>query len=143
MASAGLRVLGLAVRHLLSHDEAQAIATSNDSAKSECELVFVGLIGLIDPPRHGVKNSIDLCHKAGINVIMITGDHIVTAAAIATSLGILDPHTAGQNRAVKGVEVDMLSDDQLKCTKPFPNVFARVSPDNKLRIVKALQAQGQ
>lgn len=73
---------------------------------------------------------------------MITGDHIITALAIATSLGILEPQNPQANRAMKGVELDLLSEDALNALRPFPNVFARVSPDNKLRIVKALQAQG-
>lgn len=142
MASSGLRVLGLAVRQLTSHKQAESIIEKNDSTQSEQDLTFVGLIGLIDPPRGGVKESVSLCKKAGINVIMITGDHVVTAMAIATDLGIFNPHNEYESRAMKGVEVDILTDEGLRQLNPFPRVFARVSPDNKLRIVKALQDRG-
>ena len=142
MASLGLRVLGLACRFLSSKQEAEAIIEKKDSKESEKDLVFVGLIGLIDPPREGVKESVSLCKKAGIDVIMITGDHVVTAMAIATSLGILNPENPAENRAMKGVELDLLTEEGLQTLHPFPTVFARVSPDNKLKIVQALQARG-
>jgi Ca2+-transporting ATPase len=73
---------------------------------------------------------------------MITGDHLVTAMAIATDLGILEPNNSRENKAIKGADLDMLPEEALNALDPFPNVFARVSPDNKLRIVKALQAKG-
>ena len=144
MASQGLRVLGLAYRQLGKQDPetAQAILESKKSDRAECKLTFIGLIGLIDPPRAGVRQSVLNCKKAGIKVIMITGDHIVTAMAIATDLGILEPENPRANRAITGIDLDLLSDESLNALTPFPNVFARVSPDNKLRIVTALQKQG-
>ena len=138
MASSGLRVLALAIRKV-SKSDATAIAASNKAALAETELSFVGLIGLIDPPKAGVKASVSTSKKAGIRVIMITGDHVATATAIAKDLGILDPNNPEECRAMKGYEIDLLSEDQLAEQKPFPVVFARVSPDNKLKIVRALQ----
>lgn len=93
--------------------------------------------------RAGVRESIATSKKAGIRVIMITGDHVETATAIAKDLGIIDENDPAQRRSMQGFEVDLLSEDILKLQKPFPVVFARVSPDNKLKIVKALQGQGQ
>lgn len=126
MASSGLRVLGLAYRLLQNDDQAKSIVQSEDAAQSECQLTFIGLIGLIDPPREGVKESVAKCKSAGIRVIMITGDHVATAVAIATELGIIEPNNSKLNRALKGVELDLLSDDILHSLNPFPTVFARV-----------------
>ncbi|KAJ3060615.1 hypothetical protein HDU98_003446, partial [Podochytrium sp. JEL0797] len=136
MASQGLRVLALAIRKV-TKTVAQQIVDSKKMTEAECELTFVGLIGLIDPPKAGVKEAIQKCHKAGINVIMITGDHVTTAAAIARDIGIVnDQHS----RCMKGPELDLLSEEALAVLRPFPVVFARVSPENKLKIVKALQS---
>lgn len=142
MASRGLRVLALAVRKV-EYDEALEIVKSESQQKSECNLSFVGLIGLIDPPKKGVRDSINLCKTAGIRVIMITGDHITTASAIAEQLGIIDPNNEHFRRTMKGSELDLLSEDAVSELKPFPCVFARVSPDNKLKIVKALQHKNE
>ncbi|KAI3654948.1 hypothetical protein MP228_000328 [Amoeboaphelidium protococcarum] len=139
MAASGLRVLGLALR-VVTSAESEEIINSQKSEFAETKLIFIGLIGMLDPPRQGIKDSISLCHKAGIDVIMITGDHIITAMAIAESIGIIDD---SNRRVMKGVELDILSDDALKVLKPFPRVFARVSPDNKLKIVQALQQRGE
>ncbi|KAK3819880.1 MAG: hypothetical protein J3Q66DRAFT_335727 [Benniella sp.] len=106
---------------------------------AEGDLVFLGLIGLIDPAREGVQNSVRICKEAGITVVMITGDHIKTASAIARELGILGEG----GRAIKGEELDLLSDQAIADLKPFPNVFARVSPDNKLKLVTALKSRGE
>ncbi|KAG0236825.1 P-type ATPase [Actinomortierella wolfii] len=106
---------------------------------AESDLVFLGLIGLIDPARAGVKESVRICKEAGITVVMITGDHIKTASAIARELGILSEG----GRAIKGEELDLLSEQDIADLKPFPNVFARVSPDNKLKLVTALQSRGE
>ncbi|KAG0072042.1 P-type ATPase, partial [Podila epicladia] len=104
---------------------------------TESDLVFLGLIGLIDPARAGVKESVRICKEAGITVVMITGDHIKTASA--KELGILEEG----GRAIKGEELDLLSEQAIAELKPFPNVFARVSPDNKLKLVTALQSRGE
>ncbi|ORX48414.1 calcium ATPase [Piromyces finnis] len=142
MASRGLRVLALAIRKV-GHEEAEDIVKSEKMEKSETQLSFIGLIGLIDPPKKGVRESIATCKTAGIRVIMITGDHVTTASAIARQLGIIDPDNVSMQRTMKGSELDLLSDDAIAELKPFPSVFARVSPDNKLKIVKALQARGE
>ncbi|KFH70534.1 hypothetical protein MVEG_03384 [Podila verticillata NRRL 6337] len=126
MADNGLRVLGLAFKKI-------------PQGYSEAELVFLGLIGLIDPAREGVQESVRICKEAGITVVMITGDHIKTASAIAKELGILEEG----GRAIKGEELDLLSEQAIAELKPFPNVFARVSPDNKLKLVTALQSRGE
>ncbi|KAL7749976.1 hypothetical protein RI367_004491 [Sorochytrium milnesiophthora] len=139
MASGGLRVLGMAIRQL---DVEPDVTDAKQLAALEADLQFVGLIGLIDPPRKGVKESVATCKNAGIKVVMITGDHIATAAAIAAQLGILEPDNPANSRAIRGAELDTLSDEQIGSLRPFPSVFARVSPDNKLKIVKALQAKG-
>jgi Ca2+-transporting ATPase len=142
MASRGLRVLALAVRKV-GHEEAEAIVKSEKMEQSETQLSFIGLIGLIDPPKKGVRESIATCKTAGIRVIMITGDHVTTASAIARQLGIIDSENVAMQRTMKGSELDLLSEDAIAELKPFPSVFARVSPDNKLKIVKALQARGE
>ncbi|PVU91065.1 hypothetical protein BB561_004582 [Smittium simulii] len=109
---------------------------------AEGDLAFVGLVGLTDPPRKGVKEAIKNCQSAGIKVIMITGDHLDTASAIAKQIGILQPNIPEMDRAITGPDLDLLSDETLASLKPFPSVFARVSPDHKLRIIKTLQKMG-
>ena len=141
MASSGLRVLAFAMKRLPSKEEANKIVKANSFKASESDLVFIGLIGLIDPPKEGVKESVAICKRAGINVIMITGDHMATATAIAKQLGIFDETDPEKSRTMKGYEIDLISEAQLAEQKPFPVVFARVSPDNKLKIVKALQSK--
>ncbi|KAF9930387.1 P-type ATPase [Linnemannia zychae] len=106
---------------------------------AESDLIFLGMIGLIDPARAGVKESVRICKEAGITVVMITGDHIKTASAIAKELGILEDG----GRAIKGEELDLLPEQAIADLKPFPNVFARVSPDNKLKLVTALKSRGE
>ncbi|CAO3660084.1 unnamed protein product [Rhizopus microsporus] len=156
MASQGLRVLGLAYKVIPTQDipkdeqeVTEALSSSSSSSSSqnnhlaESDLTFVGLVGLIDPPKRGVKEAVATCQEAGIHVVMITGDHIETATAIATQLGIVKPNIPGMNRAILGRELDLLSDDAIIALDPFPSVFARVSPDNKLSIVRALQKRGE
>lgn len=123
------------IQQLDDDDEDEAIP----AGYSENDLVFLGLIGLIDPARSGVRESVRICKEAGITVVMITGDHIKTASAIAKELGILEEG----GRAIKGEELDLLSEQAIAELKPFPNVFARVSPDNKLKLVTALQSRGE
>jgi Ca2+-transporting ATPase len=103
----------------------------------EKDLVFAGLIGMIDPPREEAKEAVARAKRAGIRPIMITGDHPVTAGVIAAGLGI-----AGNARAVTGAQLERLSDDALDETIKEVSVYARVSPEHKLRIVKALQRGG-
>lgn len=105
---------------------------------SEDNLIFVGLIGMIDPPREGVKEAVRTCKQAGIKTVMITGDHIATAKAIAKDLGIL---SSGE-KAITGSELDKITDKQLERDIPSYSVFARVTPEHKVRIVKAWQKRG-
>ncbi|MDR1913276.1 MAG: cation-translocating P-type ATPase [Clostridiales bacterium] len=124
-AGDALRVLGVAFKYL-----PQAEGEEN-------ELVFVGLMGMIDPPRDEAKEAIKVCKKAGINVKMITGDHKTTAMAIARELDILE-----NDQAVDGREIDDMTDDQLRESAKTTNVFARVSPEHKVRLVTAVRANG-
>ncbi|KAG2183376.1 hypothetical protein INT43_006382 [Umbelopsis isabellina] len=140
MAKQGLRVLGLALKKVKGNGK---VEPEEEPAWKEDNLVFLGLIGLIDPPKKGVEQSVEICQKAGVDVIMITGDHVETATAIAMQLGIIRPNVPGMDRAILGRELDLLSDDAIVELNPFPNVFARVSPDNKLKIVTALQKRGE
>ncbi len=128
MASQGLRVLGIGYKHF-----------DNDTLDKDAEddIVFVGLIGIIDPPRKEVKESVQQCLKAGIRPIMITGDHPLTALAIAKELGI----TKDDECAV-GFELEHASDEEMAEIVNKVSVFARVSPEHKLRIVQALQSHG-
>ncbi|KAI8598649.1 hypothetical protein EDD21DRAFT_309104, partial [Dissophora ornata] len=134
MADEGLRVLGLAFKKVKFNGGGVM-----NERYAESELIFLGLIGLIDPARAGVQESVRICKQAGITVVMITGDHIKTASAIARELGILSEG----GRAIKGEELDLLSEQAIAELKPFPNVFARVSPDNKLKLVTALKSRGE
>ncbi len=104
----------------------------------EENLIFVGLIGMIDPPREGVKDAVKICKKAGIKTVMITGDHIATAKAIAKQLGILEMG----DQAITGAELDSISDEDLNKNIASYSVFARVTPEHKVRIVKAWQKSG-
>ena len=101
----------------------------------ENDLIFVGLVGMIDPPREGVKDAVRTCRAAGIKTVMITGDHIATAKAIAKDLGILRMG----DKAITGKELDQISDNDLEKNIASYAVFARVSPEHKVRIVKAWQ----
>lgn len=159
MASQGLRVLGLAYKiipadsMIPAKEEQETVVEDNASASSssakknpslnESDFVFIGLVGLIDPPKQGVKEAVETCQQAGIHVMMITGDHVETATAIAKQLGIFKGGVPGMSRAILGRELDLLSDDAIIELDPFPSVFARVSPDNKLSIVRALQQRGE
>lgn len=99
---------------------------------------FVGLIAMMDPPREESKAAVAECRKAGIKPVMITGDHIVTASAIAREIGILDDNS----KAVEGHELDAYSDEELVDFVKDKAVYARVTPEHKIRIVKAWQANG-
>ena len=104
----------------------------------EKNMIFLGLIGMMDPPRESVPSAIATCHKAGLKPIMITGDSINTATAIAKSVNIID----SDNKAIEGKYVDKMTDDELIEAVKYYQVYARISPNTKLRIVEALQSQG-
>jgi Ca2+-transporting ATPase len=134
MASNGVRVLGVGY-HGLSE-----IPSDQDPDTYERELIFLGLIGMIDPARPEAKLAVAKCKTAGINTIMITGDHPDTARYIATDLGISGP----DGRVMTGIQLEKMSDAELRESLKDPdlNCFARVSPEHKLRIVSALQELG-
>ena len=109
-----------------------------DTNTIEKNLTFVGLLGMMDPPREGVKEAVKTCKKAGIKTVMITGDHVVTATAIAKELGIL----TGFDKAISGNDLDKMTNQELRKEIKKYTVFARVSPEHKVRIVKAWQETG-
>ena len=132
MANRALRVLAIAYVDL------DVLPNKITSEIIENNLVFVGLVGMIDPPREGVKESIETCRKAGIKTVMITGDHIATAKAIASELGILTKNSL----AITGKELDKIQQQDLEKNIMNYSVFARVSPEHKVRIVKAFRSTG-
>ncbi len=132
MASKALRVLAIAYKYM---DE---LPSDISAASIEEGLTFVGMVGMIDPPREEARLAVAQCRRAGIKPVMITGDHALTASAIATQLGIM---TAG-DRVLTGAEVERLSDDELREQCGSVAVFARVAPEHKVRIVKAFQQRG-
>ena len=127
----GLRVLAFAYRDIPD----KHILTAED----ENHLVFLGLIAMMDPPREESKAAVAECIKAGIRPVMITGDHKITAAAIAKRIGILQD----LSEACEGADIEKMSDDQLKEFVPHISVYARVSPEHKIRIVRAWQQRGK
>ncbi|MBD2433348.1 MULTISPECIES: cation-translocating P-type ATPase [Fischerella] len=133
MASNGLRVLGFAYKPL------GEIPPEGSDEASEQELVWLGLVGMLDAPRPEVRAAVKECREAGIRPIMITGDHQLTARAIATDLGIAQ---AG-DRALTGQELQRMSDQDLEQNVDLVSIYARVAPEHKLRIVQALQRRGR
>ena len=128
MAKKALRVLGVAVK-----------TDGLDHGHLESNLVFVGLVGMIDPPRAEVKDAVRVCVEAGMRPIMITGDHIDTASAIASEIGILREG----DKVILDADLDRMSDEEFKNTIEQYSVFARVSPENKVRIVTTYQGKGK
>ena len=133
MSENALRVLALAYKVI---DEVPQSPKSEDLEKG---LTFMGLVGMIDPPRPEAKEAVKLCRRAGIKPVMITGDHVVTASAIARELGIMLPG----DHAITGAQLDQMTDEELDAQVESIAVYARVSPENKIRIVKAWQRKGQ
>ena len=133
MAGQGLRVLGLAMKPLNQG------VPSSDLEAEEQDLIWLGLVGILDAPRPGVRAAVTACRQAGIRPVMITGDHQLTARAIATELGIAQPGDA----LLTGQELSHLSTPDLERVVSQISVYARVAPEHKLRIVQALQQQGQ
>ncbi len=133
MASQGLRVIGIGYRALPEVPETITPETV------ERDLTLLGLVGIVDPPREEAKQAVKVAAEAGIRAVMITGDHKLTAAAIAQQLGIM--HAGDQ--VLTGVELDRMSAEDLRAVVLHTPVFARVSPEHKLRVVEALQAHGQ
>ena len=131
LSESGLRVLSFAYRQL---DEVREL-----TLEDEYDYTFLGLISMIDPPREESKQAVADCITAGIKPIMITGDHKITASAIAKEIGIL----RDGDRAIEGLEIDKMSDEELRENVEHISVYARVSPEHKIRIVKAWQDKGQ
>ncbi len=129
MSEQALRVLAIAYKTV---DALPEVLTSEEL---ENGLTFMGLVGMIDPPRPEAKDAVAVCRTAGIKPVMITGDHVVTASAIARELGILEEG----DRAITGAELDAMNDTELDASVEHISVYARVSPENKIRIVKAWQ----
>lgn len=136
LASEALRSLGVAFRSM----PADEIELNSVDENIEQDLVFAGLIGMIDPPRQEAAEAVARARMAGIRAIMITGDHPITAAVIAEQLGIT---RHGSTRAVTGSELEKMTDERMDQTVREVSVYARVSPEHKLRIVKALQRVGE
>ena len=133
MSKNALRVLAV------GYKEIEEVPVEPTSEELENGLTFMGLVGMIAPPRPEAKAAVETCRKAGIKPVMITGDHVVTASAIAKELGIL----LDGDRAITGPELDAMTDSELDACVENISVYARVSPENKIRIVKAWQRKGQ
>ena len=133
MAKEALRVLACAYKEL-DHKP-----TDEEMANIESDLIFVGMVGMIDPPREEAKKAVEKCKTAGIKTVMITGDHKITATAIAKKLGILE----NEDEAITGQELEKMSDEDLEKNVRKYSVYARVSPEHKVRIVKAWQKNGE
>lgn len=131
MSSDALRVLGFAYKEVAAYEDL-------DEAAMECDLTFIGLVAMIDPPRLEVRDSIATCKASGITTVMITGDHQTTAFAIAKELGI----ATDISQTMPGMELDQYSDEELIERVRNIRVFARVSPEHKVRIVKAFKGLG-
>ncbi|MCJ7712166.1 MAG: HAD-IC family P-type ATPase, partial [Chloroflexi bacterium] len=136
LSEQGYRTLGVAYR-TVDADGRELAGDLDESA--ERDLVYLGLVGIIDPPRKEASVAVGEAHRAGIRTIMITGDHPVTARRIASDLGIVGPDA----RAITGAELDRLTDEEFRAAARDVSVFARVAPAHKLRIVAALQGDRQ
>ena len=133
MAKDALRVLGCAYK------EIDHIPSKEEMATIENDLIFIGMVGMIDPPREEAKVAVEKCKTAGIKVVMITGDHKITATAIAKKLGILED----DDEAITGAELEQMTDEELIQNVRKYSVYARVSPEHKVRIVNAWQKNGE
>jgi P-type Ca2+ transporter type 2C len=133
MASGGLRVLGFAYKPW------ESLPAEGSEETSEQEMIWLGLVSMLDAPRPEVREAVAKCREGGIRVVMITGDHQLTAKAIAYDLGIADPG----DRVLTGQELEKLSQEELKQQVEHVSIYARVSPEHKLRIVQALQSLGK
>lgn len=131
LSGKGLRVIAVATQHLENDEQIPAVIT-------DCRLTLLGLIGLADPPREGVKEDIAVCNRAGVRVVMITGDNGITASAIARKVGI-----PGSDQIITGDMLEAMSDEELREAVKKVSIFSRVIPEHKMRIVKAFQENGE
>jgi len=132
LASTGYRTLAFASRAI--GDE----PITEDGAAIERDMTYVGIMGLVDPPRREVADAIEVCHRAGIKVAMVTGDHALTAKAIGDQVGLLEG-----KEVITGSQLEHMTDDELYATVEDIRIYARVNPEHKLRIVEALQRRGE
>ena len=133
LAKQALRVLAMGFKYI------DHIPSSDEIKELEKDLTFVGMSGMIDPPREEAKKAVEKCKQAGIKTVMITGDHKITATAIAKSLGILE----NEDEAITGTELEKMTDNELDKNIRKYSVYARVAPEHKVRIVKAWQKAGE
>ena len=133
MAKEALRVLACGYKEF-DHEP-----TKEELENIESDLIFVGMVGMIDPPREEAKKAVEKCKTAGIKTVMITGDHKITATAIAKKLGILE----NEDEAITGLDLEKMTDEELQKNVRHYSVYARVSPEHKVRIVKAWQKNGE
>lgn len=133
MSSKAIRVLAIAYK------EIEDVPKEPKPEDLENDLIFMGLVGMTDPPRPEAKAAVAICRKAGIKPVMITGDHVITASAIAKELGILEK----DDESITGVMLDAMTDEEFDQRVRHISVYARVSPENKIRIVRAWQRQGE
>ena len=133
MAKEALRVLGCAYK------EIDHVPSKAEMKEIEKDLIFIGMVGMIDPPREEAKLAVEKCKSAGIKTVMITGDHKITASAIAKKLGILE----NEDEAITGLDLEKMTDEELEKNVRNYSVYARVSPEHKVRIVKAWQKNGE
>ena len=138
MAEKALRVLCMAYKEVGYDGELTDEQLANITQNAEGDLIFVGMVGMIDPPREEARVAVEQCKQAGIKPVMITGDHKITASAIAKSLGIMSE----SDRVLTGSDVEKMSDEELRNSAGCVSVFARVAPEHKVRIVEAYQKLG-
>ncbi len=133
MAENALRVLAFGYKEL------DHMPTKEEMKDMEKDLNFIGMVGMIDPPREEARIAVEKCKTAGIKTVMITGDHKITAIAIAKALGILE----NEDEALTGKELEQMTDEELGKNIRKYSVYARVSPEHKVRIVSAWQKNGE
>lgn len=138
MAVKALRVLCMAYKEITITAEPDVEQLESITANAERDLIFVGMVGMIDPPREEARVAVEQCKRAGIKPVMITGDHKITASAIAQSLGIM----TATDKVLTGSDVESMSDEELRNIAGSVSVFARVAPEHKVRIVEAYQKLG-
>ena len=138
MAERALRVLCMAYKEVATDGDLSEEHLRDITTRSERELIFAGMVGMIDPPREEARVAVEQCKAAGIKPVMITGDHKITASAIAESLGIM----SASDRVLTGSDVERMSDEELRSVAGSVSVFARVAPEHKVRIVEAYQRLG-
>ncbi|MFX0123184.1 MAG: calcium-translocating P-type ATPase, PMCA-type [Candidatus Hodarchaeota archaeon] len=142
LAMIGYRMLGMAYKSVDPvEDKIDRVILSEDSEEIESNLIYVGAMAIMDPPRKGTKKSIEICKEAGIRPVMITGDHLKTAVAIATEIGLVSSEDS--SHYLEGSQLANMSDEEFASIVEDVNVYARVSPEHKLRIVSALKSKNQ